>query len=124
MVDDAPFRNKVTNVTGTVSISFRGLPSCTMLTEPWIVELVSMALRTNTPPQPVERRNNERTGRRSEKRRFTNHLASEVYRQCRSCGGAPDPRKTTTDVAKLRSWRKIAIALTDPVGQFSMSAMA
>src|SRR4030081_2692937 len=76
-----------------------------MLTEPWIVELVSMALRTNTPPQPVERRNN-RTGRRSEKRRFTNHLASEVYRQCRSCGGAPDPRKTTTDVAKLRSWRK------------------
>src|ERR1700716_3226744 len=85
MVDDAPFRNKVTNVTGTVSISFRGLPSCTMLTEPWIVELVSMALRTNTPPQPVERRNNERTGRRSEKRRFTNHLASEVYRQCRSC---------------------------------------
>src|SRR5258708_24855220 len=51
-----------------------------MLTEPWIVEPVSMAPRTNTLPQPVEKRSNERT-RRGERRRFTNHLAIEVYRQ-------------------------------------------
>jgi len=74
------FCSKVTNVTGMVSIPFRVLPSCTKLTQPWIVEPVSMARRTNTLPQPVENRSNERT-RRGERRRFTNHLAIEVYRQ-------------------------------------------
>ncbi len=39
-----------------------------------------MAPRTNTLPQPVENRSNERS-RRGERRRFTNHLAIEVYRQ-------------------------------------------
>src|ERR1700731_3789295 len=49
-----------------------------------------MAPWTNTLPQPVESRNNERT-RRGERRRFTNHLAIKVYRQLsasRACAGS------------------------------------
>src|ERR1700730_7396903 len=84
MVEGVPFCSKVTNVTRTVSIPFRVLPSCTTVTEPWIVEPVSMAPRTNTVPQPVESRNSERT-RRDQRRRFTNHLATKVYRLARVC---------------------------------------
>lgn len=58
-----------------------------MSTEPWIVDPVSMAPRTNTLPQPVENRSNE-TARTGERRCFTNHPATEVYTCChpRACG--------------------------------------
>src|SRR5882762_112574 len=68
---DVPFCQKLTNVTGTVS-PFSILPSCTMLTEPWIVDPVAIAPQMNTSPQPVENRSNGTT-RTGERRRLTNH---------------------------------------------------
>ena len=73
MVEDVLLCSNVTNVTSTASIPFMALLTCTMLTEPWIVERVSMALRTHTFSQPVESMSNDRT-KRGEARRFTNYL--------------------------------------------------
>src|SRR2546425_7022203 len=47
-----------------------------MLTEPWMVDPVRIAPRTNTLPQPIEDRRNE-LARMRERRRVTNHLAIE-----------------------------------------------
>ena len=49
-----------------------------MLTEPWIVDPVSMAPRMNTSPQPVESKSKTR-GRTGERRCVTNHPATELY---------------------------------------------
>src|SRR6266853_6139696 len=89
----------------------RVFPSCTTLTEPWIVEPASMAPRTNTLPQPAESRNNERS-RTGERRRFTNHLAIKVYLQLSFSSVA---RKTSGFEARSRRrfWSVSDVLLVD-----------
>ena len=87
--------------------------SCTMLTEPWIVDPVSIAPRINTLPQPVESKSKARV-KIAERRCVTNHPATELYPWSRAARSQEDKGRARPEMIwKHRTpeqWTRIVVA--------------